>query len=121
MHMVHENLTAKDKEDWVILADGDVLYLTALREYGGMTHMRYIKTTVSGLKAGGAEGTIETAVGLGCITMLLPTDAEQRGGFNLLTWLQGTADKNKNFNIMTIIGNVPTCEAVKTWKENMLT
>jgi hypothetical protein len=94
MLAAHERLTDKDQEDWLLIVDGDDLYLTALREYGGMTHMRYVVTTVSGLKAGGSKGTIETETGLGCITVVLPTDAEEepsmyRPGFKVSPPEQG--------------------------------
>jgi hypothetical protein len=120
MLAAHESLTDKDKEDWLLIVDGDDLYLTALREYGGMTHMRYVVTTVSGLKAGGSKGTIETETGLGCVTVVLPTDAEERGALDVLAWLSGIAARSKAFNIMTISGEVPTAEAVSAWQESGL-
>jgi hypothetical protein len=116
----YESLTANGKEDWMLIADGDDLYVTALREHDGKTHMRFGETTVSGLKSGGTKGTIENAVGLGCITVILPTDAEERGGFDLLAWLNGVAARSQGFNIATFVGSAPTNVTVKSWKEDGL-
>ena len=98
-----------------------ISYTTIMREHGGMAHARYIETTVGDLKAGGVKGTIETADGLGCLTVILAADAEERGGFDLLTWLEDISTRTKRFNVMTIGGRSTTSEAVAAWKESRLT
>jgi hypothetical protein len=114
---LHESLTAPDKEDWTILVDGEDLRLSCVREDAGQTESMHVWTTVADLKAGGPKGSIETAplVGLGCVTFILPTDAEERGALDVLTWMQGIA-KKQGFKLLTIFGTVPTREAVQAWE-----
>jgi hypothetical protein len=116
---LHESLTTPDSEDWTLLVDGESLYLTAVREREGTAYATYVTTTVSGLKAGGTHGSIENFKkdhGLGCLTVILPSDAEERGGFDLLFWLTTIAKQTNAFSLTSITGCVPTAEAVETWK-----
>jgi hypothetical protein len=118
MKAVLDSLTTPDKEDWTILVDGEDLRLSCFREDAGNAEGMHVWTTVADFMAGGPKGSIETAPldGLGCVTSILPTDAEERGALDVLCWMQSIARK-RGFKLLTVIGTVPTREAVRAWEE----
>jgi hypothetical protein len=85
MKAVLDSLTTPDKEDWTILVDDEDLRLFCVREDAGKAEGMYVRTTVAGFKAGGSKGSIDTAPldGLGCVTFILPADAEERGALDV--------------------------------------
>lgn len=108
-----DKLTTPDSEDWMILPDGNVAHVTALREVvqagarrvmakSGSMKLADLKATVRQLPAGHD---------LGCVSVILCRDAGDQV-VDLLQWLTKMARK-KGFSMMSHIGPVTTAEALK--------
>ena|SRR5258706_330893 len=111
---VHESLTTPESEDWTMLVDGDDLHMIAMREIDGSARAIAGRATVSEFQSGLLERmTLEQ---LGVVTLILPTDAEERGGYAFLAWMQDMAEKH-DFNLLTMMGNVPTDKALASWND----
>jgi hypothetical protein len=108
LNALHESMTTPDKEDWTLPVDGDELYVTAYRDIDDTTQFRGGVGSVKQLQSGLLERmALEQSY---CRQM-------RRDAF--LVWIQGMAKKH-DFSLMTIMGDVPTSEAIAVWKKQML-
>ena len=106
---VLERLTTREATDFNVLVDGEDLHLCVLMEdkQGNFQSTYTILPTARFM-----DGSLETSgilEHLGCVTVLLPTDAEQRGAMHVLRWIKQVARK-EGFNVIAWELQVTTAE-----------
>jgi hypothetical protein len=112
-----ESLTAPDKEDWTVLISGSDAYLTMTREDEGIAYAGSALLPVNTLKeCANLGGGITPGRALGCVTFILPRDAEKRGALRVFAWFQSAA-RRQDFSLVSITSPAGTDVAIKRWED----
>jgi hypothetical protein len=119
MVAMHESMTTSNSEDWSLLLDRDTVHITALRESTEtdgrkIVRMRKGKGALPGFKKLVAE--LPDGHDLGCVTIIMPSDADQAFG-EFLAFLQRMG-RAKKFSLMSIAGPATTAEAVAVFERS---
>ena|SRR5215471_12632569 len=114
----YESLTTPDSEDWVMIVDEEQTYLAEIQEISGTGYSRVIR-----VKTDDVFDVIRNLPAdhpLGCVNLILPTDADERGVQEMRTFLSEFAAK-KGFSFIETVGFVPTAEAIEALSEMGIT
>jgi hypothetical protein len=106
---VHEGLTASDLEDGLLVVDGETIYATAFQEVRGFA--RFAEMSVADFKT---MPFADLRGKLGCVSLVMPTDAKERGAYELLSFLKGIASRH-DFSLTTMFGPVPTAQCLESF------
>jgi hypothetical protein len=113
---LHASLTTPDSEDWTVVVDGATVHVAAYRETRNGDGKPVVWTRGGEGRLADFKHLVEHLPkdhDLGCVSVILPRDADARGGATMLRWLHKKSRRSQKFNVIAIAGPATTREAAE--------
>lgn len=120
--VLYDRLTSPTNEDWIIIPNGELIWVTSLTETkdsDGAPQVKYRSGEYVTKDLRSLVTKLVNGHNLGCVTIIITKDAEETGAYKLLTWMN-TQAKMRNFSLTSLIGRTTAAEAIEAAKARHL-